>query len=220
MCLNGAEVRDRYGKILVSSPLSEEELEAVLQTQKQTGAFLVFHTGGVPFTYMDNTELDDYADRFFEHHKGRDIPFTRRFTEYVRNYIDFLKERDRERERRCGEAEFLFTSEENAPAIYAGLRDRDLDLAAGKHFTDIEVTVKGVNKGNALLAYCRKLGISKEEVIVFGDSENDLSMFRVFPHSYAMANSEEETKRKAAHVALSNEEDGVAAVIETVLDQQ
>lgn len=57
-------------------------------------------------------------------------------------------------------------------------------------------------------------GIKREEMIAVGDGFNDLSMIEYAGLGVAMANSPEEIKRAADFVTLSNEDDGVAYVIE------
>ena len=58
-----------------------------------------------------------------------------------------------------------------------------------------------------------KMEISKEEVAVFGDGLNDLSMFELFPNSFAPANAEYEIKKLAKEVIPSNNDDGVGKKI-------
>lgn len=53
---------------------------------------------------------------------------------------------------------------------------------------NIEVMPVGVDKGAALQELCAQLGIAREEVIAFGDNENDLPMLRWAGLGYAMAN--------------------------------
>ena len=48
------------------------------------------------------------------------------------------------------------------------------------------------------------------KLAVFGDSVNDLSMFRVADEAYAMANAIDEVKAAATEVIGSNNEDAVA----------
>ena len=62
-----------------------------------------------------------------------------------------------------------------------------------------------------------KMGISKEEVAVFGDGLNDLSMFELFPNCYAPMNAEPEIKKLAKEVIPSNVEDGVGKKIFEIL---
>ena len=52
-----------------------------------------------------------------------------------------------------------------------------------------------------------------EKLVVFGDSLNDVSMFRIADEAYAVANAMEELKQIATGVIGSNEEDAVANML-------
>jgi hydroxymethylpyrimidine pyrophosphatase-like HAD family hydrolase len=71
-----------------------------------------------------------------------------------------------------------------------------------------------VSKGQGLKAAMKRLSIKSEEVIAFGDEENDLPMFSVAGFSAAPANAKESVKAGADIVIGSNAEDGVAAFLE------
>ena len=79
---------------------------------------------------------------------------------------------------------------------------------------NIEVNAGGVNKGKGLVNLGRMLGISREEIMACGDGDNDIVMLREAGFGVAMANGEEKVKEAADYITLSNEEDGVADVIE------
>jgi len=81
-------------------------------------------------------------------------------------------------------------------------------------FNNIEIMNRGVSKGNAVMHLAKSMGIKQEEVICFGDNENDISMLSYAGLGVAMGNAEELVKRSADHVTTSNDEDGVAEVIE------
>jgi Cof subfamily protein (haloacid dehalogenase superfamily) len=81
-------------------------------------------------------------------------------------------------------------------------------VASSKTFTDI--IPKGVSKGAAVLQIAKYHGIQSSEIIVFGDQDNDVSMFEKIENSVAMGNSKDEIKKQAAHKAKSNDQDGVA----------
>jgi hydroxymethylpyrimidine pyrophosphatase-like HAD family hydrolase len=55
-------------------------------------------------------------------------------------------------------------------------------------------------------------------VLAFGDMPNDLPMLEWAGTSYAMANAHPSVRRLAENVAPSNEDDGVAAVLEEIFD--
>lgn len=62
----------------------------------------------------------------------------------------------------------------------------------------MDISRKGANKGAALELIQRKLGISSEETMVFGDQMNDASRIRQARFSYAMANAVPEIRSMAA----------------------
>lgn len=71
-----------------------------------------------------------------------------------------------------------------------------------------------VSKGAALELLCQKYGIKKEERLSFGDYLNDIEMMKVCKYSFAMKNAHPKLKEAAAYIADSNDQDGVAKVIE------
>ena len=77
---------------------------------------------------------------------------------------------------------------------------------------DIDLMVKGISKAYGIKKLVEKLGISLEDVIVVGDSENDVCMFELVEKSYCMSHSEASIQKKAAFLA-----DSVAQVIEIEL---
>lgn len=79
---------------------------------------------------------------------------------------------------------------------------------------NLEVNAKGATKGNALLKLGESLGISREEIMAFGDASNDHSMLKLAGTGVAMANADKETKVVADYVTASCDEDGVARFIE------
>jgi len=82
------------------------------------------------------------------------------------------------------------------------------------NINNIEVNAAGVHKGAALLWLGKRLGIETEEIMAFGDGANDISMLEAAGIGVAMANGIQDAKDAADAVALSNEEDGVAAYVE------
>jgi Cof subfamily protein (haloacid dehalogenase superfamily) len=79
---------------------------------------------------------------------------------------------------------------------------------------NIEIMNKGVSKGRALEILGGYLGVSREEMIAIGDSENDLEMIKFAGLGVAMENAVDEVKRVADYITKSNMEDGVKHVIE------
>ena len=82
---------------------------------------------------------------------------------------------------------------------------------------NIEVSDRLANKGDAMLDLADKLGITADEIVAFGDSENDITMLRAAGLGVAMENSLDITKKAADDTTLSNDDDGVAVYLEKLL---
>ncbi|WP_424950261.1 Cof-type HAD-IIB family hydrolase [Deinococcus sp.] len=81
-----------------------------------------------------------------------------------------------------------------------------------------EVAAWGVNKGYALSRLYRSLGLEAGQCLAFGDAHNDLPMFGCVGTAVAMGNAPADLKQAASRVTASNDEDGVALVIEALLE--
>ncbi|MGZ3680854.1 MAG: Cof-type HAD-IIB family hydrolase [Ktedonobacterales bacterium] len=72
-------------------------------------------------------------------------------------------------------------------------------------------------KGQALSVLRDALNVPREAIIAMGDGENDVPLLREAGLSVAMANGAEGTRAIADRIAPSNDEDGVAVVLEALL---
>ncbi|MFA7724624.1 MAG: Cof-type HAD-IIB family hydrolase [Candidatus Izemoplasmatales bacterium] len=69
------------------------------------------------------------------------------------------------------------------------------------------------SKGNALAKLAQHLHLKQEEIMAFGDEENDISMLQYAGLGIAMGNAKESVKEKARAITKSNIDDGVAIAI-------
>ncbi|GAA2064714.1 HAD family hydrolase [Streptomyces albiaxialis] len=83
----------------------------------------------------------------------------------------------------------------------------------------LEVSGRGVSKASTLAHACEERGIAPEEVVAFGDMPNDLEMLGWSGTSYAMANAHPAVLAATTHRTWTNEEDGVARIIEELLSR-
>lgn len=81
----------------------------------------------------------------------------------------------------------------------------------------IEIVPSNIDKANRLQEIMHKENINKDEVIVFGDSQNDIEMLEFIPNSYAMENATEEVKKHAHYIADSHDKNGVAKILKKLL---
>ncbi|MEY8355539.1 HAD-IIB family hydrolase [Lachnospiraceae bacterium 54-53] len=73
-----------------------------------------------------------------------------------------------------------------------------------------EFTARGIDKAKALEAVLNPMGYRRDEVIAFGDGQNDITMIQYAGVGVAMDNAVEELKEAADEITLSNEDDGIA----------
>lgn len=78
----------------------------------------------------------------------------------------------------------------------------------------LELVPKGIDKAQSLAVLLEKIGGTKEEMIAVGDGYNDLSMIQFAGLGVAMANAQDPVRSAADYITLTNEEDGVALVVE------
>lgn len=91
-----------------------------------------------------------------------------------------------------------------------GVQDIELTSAWAQ---SIEIMPAGINKGLAVRELTESLGLTRENVMTFGDYDNDISMIQYAGFGVAMDNAAESVKAAADYITLSNDEHGVADAI-------
>lgn len=83
----------------------------------------------------------------------------------------------------------------------------------------IDILQDGIHKAWGLVEFLRRWNLKPEQIMAFGDSENDIEMLELAGISYAMENAEEAVKRVATKVAPANSQAGVYKVLENWLER-
>jgi Cof subfamily protein (haloacid dehalogenase superfamily) len=118
-------------------------------------------------------------------------------------------------------AKLLLRHERHASQdLLAVAREVVAELVEVTHSTPVgpgllEISAAGVSKATTLARLCERHGIGPEGVVAFGDMPNDLPMLAWAGRAYAMANAHPDVLAAVQRHTLSNDEDGVAAVLET-----
>lgn len=81
----------------------------------------------------------------------------------------------------------------------------------------LEIVGRGVDKAQGLCRLAKILGMDVSEIIACGDGYNDISMIRRAGLGVAMENALQEVKEAADYITASNDEDGIAVLLEDVL---
>ncbi len=87
-----------------------------------------------------------------------------------------------------------------------------------RDLTIVDILNAGCSKGHALERWARHRGIDRSEVMAIGDNYNDIEMLTFAGHPVIMGNASDDLKQNGWTVTLHNDESGVAAAIEQVLD--
>lgn len=96
--------------------------------------------------------------------------------------------------------------------------------ALGKNFSVyrsepyfLEVLPKGVDKAQSLERLLESLNLTREQMIACGDGYNDLTMIQYAGMGVAMGNAVLPVRKAADYITLTNDEDGIAHVVERFL---
>lgn len=104
--------------------------------------------------------------------------------------------------------------EKNIDALRQTLSDYDV-LMVGKDW--MEIMPKGVSKASALKKIAKKAGFTMDEIMAFGDAQNDIQMIEEVGIGVAMGNAMEELKQVADYVTDTNMNNGVGKAIDLLL---
>ncbi len=104
---------------------------------------------------------------------------------------------------------------------YLAMVEPKVKAALGKNFSVyrsdpffLEILPKGIDKAQSLERLLAVIGVKREEMIACGDGYNDLTMVQYAGLGVAMGNGVLPVRKAADYITLTNEEDGVAHVVE------
>ena len=207
---NGAAAYDvKSGERSFSCPMEEEKVETLLgflEEEPET-AVEVFWDGE---PYAGRRFLED-PEKYGA--PARAVPYLQRTRTPVEDIFSFIRRHKRELDA--------------VDIICEGPLDKaewveKLDEIGGLYVTSstpyrLEISSERSGKGAALREAAARLHVLPEEIIAFGNAENDVDMLCFAGFGVAVANSPGHVKQQADHVAPANTEEGVAQVLEELL---
>ena len=221
ICLSGAAIYNKDGKCIWKDTMSKSEIAVVRDLEHRYELFINYITSKGVFTecsyevakshYLkeiqtlahlrnktinENEELKKYSWLL------NMIQFETDVTELLKDEIEVYKMT-------------IMSMEDEVLRIAKEAFNNYPSLVAVNTFpTNFEVNASRVNKGFATMKYISDKGLISEEIMVVGDSENDMAMFQMpFEKKVAMANASDEIKAMSTDITTSNLEDGVALAI-------
>ena len=85
--------------------------------------------------------------------------------------------------------------------------------------TFLEIIARGVDKADGLRAVSEITGVAPEEILAFGDEQNDLPMLDYAGTGYAMENAPDVVRRQAKLIAPANTQCGLARIVNLYLNE-
>ncbi len=112
-------------------------------------------------------------------------------------------------------AVYDFVSSTRLASALVGLGGPARVVVSGAFWVDIMSPT--ADKGHALAAVQRALGVTRDQTMAFGDYHNDLGMLDAAAWSFAMGNAHPDVRAAARYVAPPNTDNGVVrAIVETL----
>lgn len=207
VCYNGAKVMDcQTGEVYYHQPMSIEQGRAVLEHMKKFRVSPIVIKGEYMYT-------NDVFSGMIHRSAGSDEIFNVIEYEARSNSYILCEKRDLaafadfpiEKILTAGEPAYM---QEHYEAMREPFKDTLSCMFTAPFY--YEFTAKNVDKAKSIEAVFTKLGYSPQELIAYGDAENDISMLRYCGIGVAMGNAAQSVKDIADEITLSNEEDGIA----------
>ena len=206
---NGAQIIEaKSEKSIYSFSISNEKSVTLIKKLRDMGC--IFEPFADGRCYTDPKTFNSYIDYF----KGSPVEEYITSTRFI---VESIDEVFSDGEKRADEF-FVSCSDKAMQSKVAKM----LDGLGGLNywFYDdkyIEITREDCDKGKALEAICRHLGIDTKNTMAFGDGDNDLFFLEKAGVAVAMENAFPSVKEKADIIAKSNNENGVCELIEQVI---
>lgn len=205
ICCNGTYMYDfRSGRPVASNPFSRREATRLLELIRSSGIYTMI-----------------YADDFMAYeldspHVGKLLEWSATLPQDVRPRID----RVGSFERMLDDSETVWkfaTAGDDVANMNAFAEEVGKELGLSCEWSAhnrLDISHAGNSKGKRLDQWIAEQGIAREEVIAFGDQQNDVEMLCLAGMGVAMGNSRAEVRECADWVAGSNDSDAIADTLQ------
>ena len=199
ICYNGALIKRLSGETIYEAPLSVELGTRIVQFGQERGWTVNAYYNDQLYVAEMNNEVESYL-------KLAQVP-----AHEVGDLVSFV----RDGERKLSKVLMIGTPEQT-PGRIEEIRQEFGSAAqiVRSKAIYIEITRPDANKGRALRWLAESMGLTMEEVMAIGDSNNDVSMLKMAGIGVAVANGVDSAKQAAKYLTTSNNEHGVAEAIQ------
>ena len=213
--MNGAEFRNENGELVESISMDKRKIKDILNILCKEDLIVELYTDEGSYTTSTKEEaLKEMVYRVQNFEKVQDYDKALEIAKEHEHFktLKYIDDIDKFIESRI-EIRKIITFSNDVEVI--NKTKVELNNIGGlavlsSFITNIEITDERAQKGYILKKVTEKMGIKNEEVIAFGDSFNDYSLFTEFEKAYAMENAIPEIKEIAKNITDTNDNSGVA----------
>lgn len=216
--MNGAEFRDENGELIESISMDKRKIKDILNILCKEDLIVELYTDDGSYTTSTKEEaLKEMVYRVQNFEKVQDYDKALEIAKEHEHFktLKYIDDIDKFIESSIEIRKIITFSNDVEVIKNTKVELNNLGgLAVLSSFiTNIEITDERAQKGYILKKVTEKMGIKNEEVIAFGDSFNDYSLFTEFEKAYAMENAIPEIKEIAKNITDTNDNSGVAKAI-------
>ena len=224
--LNGGQFVDENGNIIEGIYIDKDKAREVLnEMQKFNLSIEIYTDKGYYTTNSKEDTLTGMIKRAKTFHPS--LKGLKELLRHAKNHphfanMHYIKDLDEflNSDIKIGKFVSFAETEEEINIVKEHIQKIDGLAVSSSFITNIEVNHEDATKGKILAKVAEKMGITTDQVAVFGDGSNDYSMFQEFPNSFAMENAIPLIKESARFITAKNTEDGVAKGIYRILEEQ
>lgn len=202
---NGARITDiKADKTVYESPLSKDKTAQLIEYATDCGYdFEVFAEG---VGYIEPALMEKHLEAYGKTPIADYIKTSRKTVESIKEFF--------EKTGKCADEIFITLSDRaKRDELFEQMSsDREIQLCCLEE-RFLEITKKGTDKGTAFDYLREMLGIDKNATAAFGDNDNDSLFLKSAAVSVVMGNAADKLKKCADIIAPSNEDDGVAFIL-------
>lgn len=195
---NGALIVDQ-GKELFSVSIPSDTCDSIIQILEEKQDVLTLVCGKESAYVLDTIPQEEFE--FYLHY----FPKMKKIKCYDEINDQILKF-----------ALVASTNFENVVKELMEVVDESMSVVTSGH-EDIDLIVKGVHKGNAITMLMNQWNVQEDEVMAFGDAENDREMLKLAKYGFVMENGSESMKKEFDKHAPHHEQDGMLEIVEQYL---
>ncbi|QPA32895.1 Cof-type HAD-IIB family hydrolase [Thermaerobacillus caldiproteolyticus] len=219
--LNGASITLADGTIIDDIPLDKQKLVPVLEwVRQQHDLYCEIYTNKEVYVGLHNREhLEALADRVGEEYPDLKRIVQKQFQQARVTYVDDIQEVWLQKDIVFYKVLVFSLNKDILKTAASKFAEVSNVTVTSSHPNNIEINHEQATKGRSLAKLASHYNNNMKDTVAIGDSHNDLSMFAVAGYRVAMGNAASELKEHSDFVTATNDEDGVALVLEKLLLQ-